>query len=117
MLEPPKRAKTTSAALYSESVAFERIDGSEPARAQPMEHVHPELRIAQRGMLGVGTLACPECDAPVFIAGPRRPHDALSCGYCGRDGALREFLSLQPPSRPARVAVRVVLREQLDRVA
>jgi hypothetical protein len=82
-----------------------------------MEHVDLDPRIESVGMLGVGTLACPGCDAPVLIAGPRRPHDELSCGYCGRAGALREFLSLAAPSRPARVEVRVVLREQLDRVA
>jgi hypothetical protein len=99
-------------------VPFQRgIDGSEPVRARPMEHVDLDLRVASVGMLGVGTLACPDCDAPVLIAGPRRPHDPLSCGYCGRAGALREFLSLAAPSRPARVEVRVVLREQLDRVA
>jgi hypothetical protein len=99
-------------------VPFQRgIDGSEPVRAQPMEYADLELRIARAGTLGVGTLACPECDAPVFIAGRRRPHDPLSCGYCGRDGALREFLSLAAPSRPTRVEVRVVLREQLDRIA
>jgi hypothetical protein len=99
-------------------VAFERsFDGSEPVRAQPMEYADLELRIARAGTLGVGTLACPGCDAPVFIAGRQRPHDPLSCGYCGREGALREFLSLAPPSRPTRVEIRVVLREQLDRVS
>jgi hypothetical protein len=104
--------------LYSECVAFERsFDGTAPVRAQPMEYADLELRIARAGTLGVGTLACPDCDAPVFLGGRQRPHDPLSCGYCGRAGALREFLSLAAPSRPARVAVRVVLREQLDRVA
>jgi len=86
-------------------------------RAQPMEHVDLDVRIQRAGTLGIGTLACPECDAPVFIAGRRRPDDPLSCGYCGRDGALREFLSLAAPSRPTRVEVRVVLREQLDRIS
>jgi hypothetical protein len=99
-------------------VALNRgIDGSEPVRAQPMEYADLELRIGRVTTLGVGTLACPECDAPVLLAGPRRPQDTLSCGYCGRAGALREFLSLAAPSRPARVEVRAVLREQLDRIA
>jgi len=99
-------------------VALNRgIDGSEPVRAQPMEYADLELRISRSGSLGVGTLACPECDAPVYIAGRQRPHDPLSCGYCGREGALRDFLSLAPPSRPTRVEIRVVLREQLDRIS
>jgi hypothetical protein len=82
-----------------------------------MEYADLELRLGRVGTLGIGTLACPGCDAPVFIAGRRRPEEPLSCGYCGRDGALRVFLSLESPSRPARVEVRVVLREQLDGVA
>jgi hypothetical protein len=107
-----------ASAVYSECVPFQRsFDGTEPVRAQPIEYADLELRIARAGTLGVGTLACPDCDAPVFLGGRQRPHDPLSCGYCGRAGALREFLSLAAPSRPARVAVRVVLREQLDRVA
>jgi hypothetical protein len=64
-------------------------------------------RAAVVSTLGAGTLACPACDAPVAIAGVRRAHDALSCPYCGRAGALREFLSLAAPARPARVEIRV----------
>ena len=87
------------------------IDGSEPVRHQPVSRlgrVAADPRAGTVQTLGTGTLACPECDAPVSIAGPRRPQDALSCAYCGRDGALREFLSLAAPTRPARVEVRVV---------
>lgn len=81
-----------------------------------MEYADLELRIARAGSLGTGTLACPDCDAPVFVAGRWRPRDPLDCGYCGRSGALREFLSLTAPARPTRVEIRVVLRGQLDRV-
>jgi len=86
------------------------IDGSEPVRAQPVTrlgHVDADPRAAVR-TLATGTLACPACDAPVAIAGAHRPHDALSCPYCGRSGALRDFLSLAAPTRPTRVEVRVV---------
>jgi hypothetical protein len=38
------------------------------------------------------------------------PADDLGCPYCGMTGALRDFLSLASPSRPARVDVRVVQR-------
>jgi len=86
------------------------IDGSEPVRGQPIGHVDLDPRIGGVRTLGTGTLACPDCDAPVAIgAGPRRPHDALSCPFCGHGGALREFLSLAAPTRPARVEIRVVL--------
>ena len=86
-------------------------DGSEPLRIQPVTRlgrVDADPRAGTVSTLGTGTLACPDCDAPIFIAGPRRPHDALSCAYCGHAGALRDFLSLAPPSRPARVEVRLI---------
>jgi hypothetical protein len=33
------------------------------------------------------------------------PTASLGCPYCGRIGAVRDFLSLAGPSRPARVQV------------
>lgn len=63
-----------------------------------------------RGRLGTGTLACPECDAPVLGAGRLSVTDALDCPYCGHAAAVRDFLSLAQPTRPARVAVRVAHR-------
>lgn len=68
-----------------------------------------EIRPGEAGTaLAVGTLACPGCDAPVFLGGaPRSPADALSCGFCGHDGPVRDFLSLGEPTRPTRVVVRV----------
>ena len=59
--------------------------------------------------LASGTLACPACDAPV-MPGPRplAPADPLGCPYCAHAGAVRDFLSLAPPARPARVVVRIV---------
>ena len=66
--------------------------------------------VARVGTLGTGTLACPDCDAPVALGGERkRPHDALTCPFCGCAGALRDFLSLAAPTRPARVEIRLVL--------
>jgi hypothetical protein len=80
-----------------------------------LEHPQPvpgafERRRAVRGRLGTGTLACPECDAPVFTAGTVAAHDGLDCPYCGHAAAVRDFLSLAPPARPARVEVRVRTR-------
>jgi hypothetical protein len=93
---------------------FRGLDGSSSsssdfaARATP---VHEERRRSIRaGQLAVGTLACPHCDAPVAV-GPRGigMSDRVSCPYCQHEGAVREFLSLALPTRPARVVVRVTL--------
>jgi hypothetical protein len=68
-----------------------------------------ELRRAEASwQLATGTLACPECDAPVMppTAGIA-PADALSCPFCLHAGAVRDFLTLGEPTRPARVVVRV----------
>ena len=43
-------------------------------------------------------------------SGPVGPADPIGCPFCGTAGAVRDFLSLEDPSRPARVVVRVVLR-------
>ncbi len=70
-----------------------------------------EERRGRSGHLATGTLACPLCDAPVALAGAfAGPTDPLGCPYCDHSGAVRDFLSLAAPSRPARVAVRVILR-------
>ena len=79
-------------------------EGPEPLRAQPVQE---ERRLAHSGVLAVGTLACPDCDAPVAPDGPLTPADPVACPFCGRPGRVRDFLSLAPPTRPARVVVRV----------
>jgi len=68
-----------------------------------------EIRKADRGTeLAVGTLACPGCDAPVFLGGrPMSPADPLWCAFCGHDGHVRDFLSLGEPTRATHVVVRV----------
>jgi len=78
-------------------------------RPHPVAGAH-EHRRAVRGRLGTGTLACPECDAPVLGAGRLSATDALGCPFCGHAAVVRDFLSLAQPARPARVAVRVALR-------
>ena len=69
-----------------------------------------EIRRSTRtNVLGAGTLACPECDAPVAPdATPLSVTAPLACPFCGRDGTVRDFLSLAAPTRPAHVVVRVV---------
>jgi hypothetical protein len=69
-----------------------------------------ELRPGTARPVATGSLACPGCDAPAPLDPARPPSalsDPLSCGYCGRDGAVRDFLSLAQPTRPARVVIRV----------
>jgi hypothetical protein len=74
-----------------------------------------ELRPARNGLLGVGTLACNRCDAPVALgAGPMSVSDTLSCPFCSNHATVRDFLSLDPPTRPARVEVRVRIPGRLS---
>jgi hypothetical protein len=97
-----------NAARRLERVTFQRgIDGSgDPLRAQPLAGEH-EVRIGRSRQLGVGTLACPQCDAPVAPVGRLTPAARLACPYCLHHGPARSFLSLAAPSRPARVVVTV----------
>jgi hypothetical protein len=91
-------------------MAFHRgIDGADPVRRGT--GAQEEIRAARSSRLGTGTLACPECDAPVAVTvGHLSPADPLGCPFCGHAGAARDFLSLASPARPARVAVHVVER-------
>jgi len=97
-------------------VSFLRgFDGQDGARADPVTRgsgMHEERRSARAGLLAVGTLACSRCDAPVAPTSPSMsPADPLTCPFCEHTARVRDFLSLAPPSRPARVAVRVVHRQ------
>lgn len=70
-----------------------------------LREIRPERR---PGQVVEGTLACPGCDVPVVPPGGRAPIGAhVECPFCGREGRLRDFLSLDQPTRPTHVAVRV----------
>jgi hypothetical protein len=84
-------------------VAFER--NIEPVTR--LSGVEEERRVARSAHLATGTLACPRCDAPVALDAPAAPSALLGCPFCAHAGALRDFLSLGEPTRPARVQVRV----------
>ena len=88
--------------------------GHEGTRPEPDGRptvVHEELRIARGSHVARGTLACPSCDAPVApLARGMSPAEALGCPFCAHEAAVRDFLSLADPARPARVDVRVVRR-------
>lgn len=67
-----------------------------------------ELRRSERSLVvALGTLACPSCDAPVAPHGPLTPAEGLACPVCAHGAAVRDFLSLAQPTRPAHVEVRV----------
>ena len=86
------------------------IDGSEPARPDPVERLdgtYEQRRDARMGRIAAGTLACPRCDAPVGLTEAVAPADALACPFCAHAGFVRDFLSLAAPTRPARVDVRL----------
>ena len=85
-----------------------RFDAGEPEPVDGAAGLH-ELRISTRStQMGVGTLACPDCDAPTRpVDYPASPATEIGCGYCGRSGPLREFLSLSEPTRPTRVVIHV----------
>jgi hypothetical protein len=84
----------------------ERSDPLERARSMQVE----ERRAIRTGHVCSGTLACPRCDAPVAAgeAGLTLTEE-LTCPFCAHREPVREFLSLDPPTRPARVVVRVTL--------
>lgn len=69
-----------------------------------------ERRATRTGHVCSGTLACPRCDAPV-AAGERglTLTEELACPFCAHRDPVRAFLSLDTPTRPAHVVVRVSL--------
>ncbi len=84
-----------------------RFDGSDSARRDTVAP-RRELRLGRASQIATGTLACPQCDAPVH-PGPRAvsPAAPIACPFCGESGAVRDFLSLSRPTRPAHVVVRL----------
>jgi hypothetical protein len=100
---------------YTAGVALHRdIGGSDAGRADPVERpagLVEHQHAVRSWRLATGTLACPRCDAPVAPgARSMTPAAPLGCPFCSHAGAVRDFLSLAAPSRPARVHVRVVDR-------
>jgi hypothetical protein len=90
---------------------FRGIGDPDPDEVVARQGVQEEQRRARTNLLAVGTIACPHCDAPVALPPrPLTPLDVLGCPYCDHRAPLRDFLSLDAPSRPTRVAVRVVER-------
>lgn len=92
-----------------------RIDGADPVRNEPVTSLdgrHEMRRDRRTTHLATGTLACPQCDAPVAPPRAVAPQEAFACPVCAHAGAVRDFLSLAAPTRPARVDVRIVPRRR-----
>jgi hypothetical protein len=88
-------------------VSFERSE-SEPRGVDGVPgQVEIRREIRRSGVIASGTLACPDCDAPVAPIGAMALTAPLWCPLCGRAGRVRDFLSLEPPTRAAHVVVRV----------
>ncbi len=65
-----------------------------------------ERKATRSTVVTTGTLACPQCDVPVSPGGRAlSPGESMHCPVCDHAGAVRDFLSLATPSRPARVRV------------
>jgi hypothetical protein len=76
------------------------------------DHVVQRKRKSDRdGVIASGTIACPQCDAPVAL-GPDEVTvtETLTCPFCAQRGPVREFLSLAVPTRPTRVQIRLRIR-------
>jgi hypothetical protein len=87
------------------------FESSDPARPEGGSRViHEERRQARSSHVASGTLACPACDAPTALARAMSPAEAIACPYCDHAGAVRDFLSLATPTRPAHVSVRISSR-------
>jgi hypothetical protein len=71
---------------------------------------HEEVRHSRRSsQFAVGTLACRRCDAPVSPGDSARLlTETLTCPFCSHQAPVRDFLTLGPPTRPARVVLKVV---------
>jgi hypothetical protein len=84
------------------------LSGGEPSGDRAGVAYEQKRPAISSSRLGVGTLACARCDAPIAIgAEPLSVGAHLACPYCDHQGPVRDFLSLASPTRPARVVVRV----------
>jgi hypothetical protein len=87
------------------------LEETDPRRTRPASApigLHDERRTTRPWHVATGTLACPDCDAPVTLAGAAAaPADPLTCPFCDHAAAVRDFLSLAVPARVPRVRVLV----------
>ncbi len=83
-------------------------DVAPEGRPEEIAGLHEERRARRSAWLGVGSLACPQCDAPTPLwATTATPGTPLGCPYCAHAGSVRDFLSLREPHRAPRVNVYV----------
>ena len=86
------------------------MEKTDPRRTRPATAptgLHEERRTVRPWHLATGSIACPDCDAPVALAAAVAPADPLTCPFCDHAAAVRDFLSLAAPPRAPRVHVLV----------
>lgn len=87
------------------------IEETDPRRTRPATApvgLHEERRTMRPWHIATGSLACPDCDAPIGLGGTSvAPADPITCPFCDHAAAVRDFLSLAAPARVPRVHVLV----------
>ncbi len=70
--------------------------GEWASRPESLGDLEPaiERRIirTRRRSLGEGSLVCPACELPVYLAGPLAIDADINCGYCDHRAALAGFI-------------------------
>ncbi len=85
---------------------FSRSRPSDEEPVRGLGGAAEERRATRTNVVASGTLACPSCDVPVSPGGRSlSPAEPMRCPLCDHAGAVRDFLSLATPARPARVRV------------
>jgi hypothetical protein len=70
-----------------------------------------QRRADRNGAIAAGTIACARCDTPVAIGSDQvAVTEALTCPFCTPQRPVGEFRSLDVPTRPTRVQVRLRIR-------
>src|SRR3954452_13851414 len=88
-------------------MAFDRFgEGAEPVRGERVGRLHEEHQ-RRTGVFAIGSLAWPRCDAPGVLRRALTPAEPLMWPLCFHDAAVKGFLSLATPARPAVVDVRI----------
>ena len=88
----PRRCASAGASSVALDSALCRAGWTGPSK---------ERRETRSARMAMGTLACPQCDAPVALAYPLTPADWMGCPYCFHTGPARDFLVFEcagPPS-------------------
>lgn len=87
------------------------LGGSSQPGSRAEQVSERKLGADPNGAIAAGTIACARCDTPMAV-GPDQVAvtKALTCPFCTPQRPVWEFLSLDVPTRPTRVGVRLRIR-------